>query len=219
MKSTIEIPYSLLHWVSWCLLKAGFALQVHGMEHLKKIDGPIILAGNHAGFLDSLILMAACKRSFHFLMDEKVFGWGWVGKLVRYGNILPINPLKSKASMRCAIHALRKGASICIFPEGKLSLDGQLGKFQEGVAFLQEKSEATILPFAITGSFEAWPHERRFPRLHPIRLIFGEPIPCEMIADRAEVTNLLRGRISEMLSPFEQRGKVCKPKHPSSVFS
>lgn len=219
MKSAFEIPYGLLHRLSRCLLKAGFALEVHGSEHLEKSSGAVILAGNHTGFLDSLILLAAFHRHFHFLMDEKVFGWGLIGKLARYSNILPIKPKQSKTSMASAIGALRNGTSICIFPEGKLSVNGQLGRFQEGVAFLQEKSGATILPFAISGGFEAWPYGQRFPCFHPIRLAFGESIPCETAKDRAEVTVLLRSRISQMLSQLKQRNNTCKPQHPSSVSS
>jgi len=210
MKSTFEIPYTLLHLLCKCILHLGFALKIHGREQLENIQGPIILAGNHAGLLDSLILMAAFPRHFRFLMDEKVFGWSVIGRLVRYGNILPINPQRAKASMTCAVRALRDGESICIFPEGKLSLNGQLGGFQEGVAFLQEKSEATILPFALTGSFEAWPYGQRFPRFYPVCLAFGEPIQFGAIEDRTETTSLLRNQVSEMLLQLEQRSEPCQ---------
>ena len=205
MKSTFEIPYDLLHRFCRYGLKACFAFEVQGLEHLKQIPGAVILAGNHTGLLDSLIILAAFNQPFRFLMDERVFGWGFIGKLVRYGNILPLNPGKPKDGMRAAIQSLQTGTSICIFPEGKLSVNGQLGKFQEGVAFLQEKSGATILPFVICGGFEAWPYGQRFPRFHPIQLVFGEPILCEMGKNRVEVIVLLRSQISKILSTTETK--------------
>ena len=205
MKSTFEIPNILLHFFSQCLMKVGFAFEVHGIEHLKQIQGPVILAGNHTGLLDSFIVLAAYNKPFRFLMDKKVLGWGIIGKLVRYGNILPLKPKQPKDSLRIAIQSLQHGTSICIFPEGKLSVDGQLGQFQEGVAFLQEKSGVTILPFAISGGSEAWPYGQRLPRLRPVQLRFGEPIPCDTTRERSEVTILLKSSISKMLSPIQSK--------------
>jgi 1-acyl-sn-glycerol-3-phosphate acyltransferase len=36
-----------------------------------------------------------------------------------------------------------------------------------------------VIPLAIKGTFEAWPRTRRFPKPHPINVIFGKPITQE----------------------------------------
>lgn len=218
MKSPFEIPYPILRGLSWTLTKIGFSLKVQGQEHLEASTGPVILAGNHTGLLDTLVLMASCPRPFHFLMHEKVFDWAFVGKLVRYGNILVLNPEKPKAALSEAISVLKSGASVCIFPEGKLSADGQLNEFQEGAAFLQHQSQAVILPFAIEGGFEAWPHGQPWPKFLPISIAFGAPIVVDKHRSRSETTQLLKTTVSNLLVDLQERKQSCKV-HPPLLAS
>lgn len=159
----------------------------------------MILAGNHTGYLDSLVVLAAVSRPFHFLMTHNVFGWHWVGRLVPYGNIIPIQPGREKRSLVETMQRLKRGGAICIFPEGRLTPDGQLLEFNPGVAYLQEKSARPIIPFAICGGYEAWPEGRPFPRFIKIALVFGEPIMPGTFQDREQVTQAVKSRIANLL--------------------
>jgi hypothetical protein len=40
---------------------------------------------------------------------------------------------------------------------------------------LLERFPTAALPVFIHGTYEAWPSGKRFPRLHPIRVVIGEP--------------------------------------------
>ncbi len=62
------------------------------------------------------------------------------------------------------------------FPEGALTPDGTLQRFLPGIGVLATQHPVPIVPVAIDGSFAAWPVGKRFPpRLHPIRVTFGQP--------------------------------------------
>ena len=71
-------------------------------------------------------------------------------------------------------------------------------RFLPGAGLLIQKTGAPAVPVLITGSYEAWPATRRLPRLHPIRLRFGEPL---MLADSEPETDDMEGpeRIAERL--------------------
>ncbi len=230
-KSRFELPYPFTRAVARFLLWLGFALEVQGQEWLLP-DGPnathgrttdeknrghrpgLILAGNHTGYLDSLVVVAAVASRFRFLMTHEVFDWGWVGRCVPYVNIIPIAPGREKRALVEAVQALQQSETICIFPEGRLSRDGSLGPFQNGVGLLQQKSGAMIVPFAICGGFAAWPEGQRLPRFGKILLLFGEPMLPDMSADRQAITQTLKTRVQALLdtgnAQLEQRRRTAK---------
>ncbi|MEM7213628.1 MAG: lysophospholipid acyltransferase family protein, partial [Pseudomonadota bacterium] len=71
------------------------------------------------------------------------------------------------------------GNSLTWFPEGERSIDGELLRFLPGVGLLVQKTGVAAVPAHISGTFEAWPRRRKFPRVHPIRVRFGEPLRFE----------------------------------------
>jgi 1-acyl-sn-glycerol-3-phosphate acyltransferase len=202
-KSRFTIPFSLIHLLSLLLMKSFFQLEVRGCEHFRELKKPLIFAGNHTGYLDSLIVAAAIRRPFTFLMSEEVFDWESVGNWVRYGNILPLNVKKPLSCFRTTLERLKQGQSICIFPEGKLTIDGHLGVFNSGVAFLQEKSQLPVIPFAIKGGYEAWAFETPRPRFRKIVIEFGEPILPQASTTRDEMTALIKSRVQSLLDAGE----------------
>lgn len=198
-KSRFRIPFPIIRLLSLLLMKPFFQLEIRGRAHFETLCEPVIFAGNHTGYLDSLIVAAAINRPFTFLMSEEVFSWKRVGKLVPYGNTLPLNMQKPLACFRETLTLLAKKQSICIFPEGKLTLDGQLAAFNPGVAFLQEKSKAPVVPFAIRGGFDAWAIDTPRPVFRKIVIEFGEPILPQAASSREDVTALIKSKVQSLL--------------------
>jgi 1-acyl-sn-glycerol-3-phosphate acyltransferase len=203
-KAPVELPFPFLKMLSWCIVKPFFSFEVRGLHHLQSINGPIILAGNHTGFLDAPMLLAATNRYFHFIMTEEVFDWGLLGHVVRFGNIIPLYKGKEKRTLVDIVRKLKTGSTVCIFPEGKLTQDGKLNPFNEGAAFLQEKSGVPIIPFTIYGGFEAWPQTKCWPIFRKIILQFGEPIEPKKNQDRKRITETLKEKIQTMKDALEE---------------
>lgn len=203
-KSRLELPFGLLRTIAAMILIPFFRFKVHGQDYLAGCRGPVILAGNHTGYLDSLAVLVGCERYFQFLMTDEVFSWGLIGKVVRYGNIIPLYQGREKRGLIEALQVLRNGGSICIFPEGKLTQDGELNPFKAGAAFLQEKSGATIVPFWIEGGFEAWPQVNQWPTFRQVSLHFGVPIEAGLCRTRSEVVQIIEQRILAMKGHIPQ---------------
>ena len=87
-----------------------------------------------------------------------------------------------------------------IFPEGKLTRDGSVGEFQPGVARLQKEAQCAIVPFAITGGYEAWPKGKKAPRPAAIRITVGRPMEVNELRDLSvdEIRSLLHQRVLEL---------------------
>lgn len=158
------------------VLKTFFQFEVYGLENLNDIDGGVILAGNHTGLLDGPMLLSAIDRPFNFIVREEVLGWGLIGKIIPFLNTIVIKKRTMKSDLKSIVKRLSNGETICIFPEGSLTKDGEIKIFKGGIGFLHQKSKAPIVPFYISGGFEAWPEGARLPKFSKISLTFGKPI-------------------------------------------
>jgi 1-acyl-sn-glycerol-3-phosphate acyltransferase len=183
------------------LMKWFFGLKIIDKDRLKPYRGkPFILAGTHTGWLDIPTLLSATrKHALTFMVAEEVFSYPLVGKIVEFGNTLPIAKNKELSTLKSLVKCLNEGVPIAIFPEGKLSETGEIDKFQAGAGFLQRKTKIDIIPFAISGGFQAWAYNRRFPTLFKkIVLTFGEPIPYEEGRSDDDTIALLRSRVEAL---------------------
>src|SRR5690606_24120695 len=63
-----------------------------------------------------------------------------------------------------------------LFPEGTRTRDGHLQPAQAGVGLVIAKTGAPVVPMRIFGAYEAFPRGAKGVRLHPIRVVVGEPI-------------------------------------------
>lgn len=143
--------------------------EVKGLENLENLKGPVIFAPNHSSELDAILLPLALpiwsrfEPMFYVVRERKYyahndFNWrrhlyqGWVFKL------LGAFPIKSgvqdySISLKDHIQILRDGGSVCIFPEGSVTKDGNIGNAHGGVSYLAAKTNTLIVPVFINGTF------------------------------------------------------------------
>ncbi len=191
MPYQILLTFFLLRPTFQIILKTLFCLEVKGLEHLKAAGhGAMILAGNHTGFLDGPILIAALNRPFYFLVGESVLSWPVIGPLLRFVSIVPLSQIRPKKALTKARQYLQQGQVLCIFPEGRLTHAGELGEFLPGVCVLQSQSQAPIIPFAIHGGYEAWPWGKWLPRFRKLIIQFDKPIHVSATHKREQLQHL-----------------------------
>ncbi len=99
---------------------------------------------------------------------------------------------------------LRRGHSVLIFPEGRMSLTGSLMKIQEGAAFLALRSGAPVVPLILRGTDRfLWGSpapiaKRLFPK---VSITVGRPVPIEARAGvgRRKARRLAFLRLQEIM--------------------
>src|SRR6185436_4471439 len=110
------------------------------------------------------------------------------------------DPQRPGAGLALADAALRRGNVLVWFPEGARSWDGGLQPFLPGVGAILRETAAPAVPVFIGGTHEAWPPGRRLPRLFPVSIRIGRPLPAsELIAgnaDNQEIANRLRAAVA-----------------------
>src|SRR3990167_8686461 len=148
--------------------KIFFRLEVTGAENCPK-HGPLIIAPNHASFLDPLIAGFAVPRELNFMALDSLFKNRIFGKILISVNAFPLKREGADlGAMRLAIDKLCQGKAVLIFPEGTRSKDGNLGIPRAGIGLLAASSGASILPCYIKGSMDVLPRGAIFPRFKKI---------------------------------------------------
>jgi long-chain acyl-CoA synthetase len=189
------------------LMRVVFRLSVSGKEKLPR-KGPFILSPNHQSFLDGPVVAAQIPwrlfKDMFYVGTSEIFGKGILNFLGRTFKLVPVDPDSNLVNaMRAGAFGLKQGKNLALYPEGERSIDGTPKKFKKGAAILSTHLNVPIYPVAIEGFYDAWPRNRKFPRLSRLRVRFGDPIQPPATANPSEetyrqLTDELRARVVEM---------------------
>ncbi len=149
------VPEFLLRFIVWLLVHSVYRLRTEGVEHIPA-EGPAVLVCNHVSFVDALVIAAACRRPIRFVMDHRIFRWPVLSFVFRHSRAIPIAPAREDAAMMEAAFAevskaLAEGELIGLFPEGKITADGELCPFRPGLARILEANPVPVVPMALRG--------------------------------------------------------------------
>ncbi|MDT0345602.1 lysophospholipid acyltransferase family protein [Streptomyces litchfieldiae] len=178
--------FVLLKMLLGPLLKLFFRPCVEGIERIPD-RGPVILAGNHLTFIDSIILPLVMERQVFFIgKDEYVTGRSLKGRLMAWFftavGMIPVDRDGGHggvAALMTGRRVLEEGKVFGIYPEGTRSPDGRLYRGRTGIARLTLMTGAPVVPFAMIGTDRVQPGGRGLPRVGRGRRItvrFGSPL-------------------------------------------
>jgi len=146
-------------WGSLVLKIAPIKVTVTGLENIPN-DTNVIFTPNHQSFLDIFILLKYLPFPFKFVIMRKLFKVPFIGDHITRCGFLSLDTKDRKKSIKTIqviIDLLGKNRSFVIFPEGKLTLDGNLGEFGRGAAIIIQHSKKPVVPISIDGTFDVLP--------------------------------------------------------------
>jgi len=210
------LPEFLLRFFTWILSNTLYRLRVTGHEHIPEQGGAVIVC-NHVSFVDFMVVAGAIRRPVRFVMDHRIASTPVVSLLFKQGKTIPIASARqdggtmTRAFERIAAE-LRSGELVCIFPEGRLTRDGELGEFRSGVERIIEQTPVPVVPVALTGLWGSMFSKKsgkkglRLPRAFRSRLqlTIGAPVPPEQVTAVG-----LQQRVHALLA--EAQGAVVQP--------
>ena len=171
---------NLLYFAVWCFFRlvysTYFRWRVFNADRVPQ-TGPVILACNHASYIDPPLVGAALNRPINYLARENLFDTPIMGWVLHRVYVVPVDREGGGAKgLKAILDRLLAGAAIILFPEGTRTGDGRLHSARSGIGLAVIKSEAPVVPVRVFGTFEAYGRHMRFPRPLPIRVKFGQPI-------------------------------------------
>lgn len=161
------------------ILRLFWLLRIEGREFLPR-SGPYIICPNHASYLDGFVvfssLMFRQAVNIFFVGYSKIFEHPLINWSIKPARLIPIDPsLHLTEALQGVSLVLTHRKIACIFPEGRRSVDENLGEFKKGVGILIKELDVPVVPVYIKGSHKSWPRTSRFPRFCRIKIIFGRP--------------------------------------------
>jgi 1-acyl-sn-glycerol-3-phosphate acyltransferase len=144
---------SILRFLIRLLLKLVARFEIRGIENVP-LTGGMILASNHIGIVDIIMVYFAIDRTDLFIpVAEKweKIGWiKWLGAQLNFLFVDRYNP--DLKALRKMIALMEGGRCLVIAPEGTRSRTGGLIEGKPGVAYLAARSGFPVIPVAITGT-------------------------------------------------------------------
>ena len=202
------VPEFLLRFISWVLIHLFYRLQARGVEHIPH-EGAALIVCNHVSFVDPVILMAVSPRPIRFVMDHRIFRTPIISFVFRHGRAIPIAPAKEDAAMmerafEEVSQALRDGELVGIFPEGRITDNGELYPFRSGLTRILERDPVPVIPLALRGLWGSFFSRKGGPAMskpfrHPlfskIAVVGAEPVAPAAATpeDLQEIVGQLRG--------------------------
>jgi 1-acyl-sn-glycerol-3-phosphate acyltransferase len=179
------IPEFLFRFICFCLAHVLYRLRVVGADNIPK-EGPAVLVCNHVTFIDWLVLSVATRRPLRFVMHYSFTRIPLTGRIFRDAKVIPIAGMKEDPGILEAAFArisdeLKGGEIVCIFPEGQLTRDGNIGTFKRGIERIVASDPVVVIPMRLDGLWESlFSRNARRPPLgrlwQRVRLRIGSPV-------------------------------------------
>lgn len=191
--------HRFLRFLAWLWLRVCYRLEGFGVENVPKTGG-VIIASNHASFIDPMALGCVVDRLYTFIARGNLKHHWLYRFLTAQLDIVSIERESSdRGQLRAVLDALAAGKACVIFPEGTRTRDGKLQPMRGGVVLLARLSKAPVVPAFVDGSYDAWPRGVKLPRFSGrVRTYYGKPIPLGEIRDRDEALALLGQSIAAL---------------------
>jgi 1-acyl-sn-glycerol-3-phosphate acyltransferase len=183
-------PMNFVYWLGWSCFRLMFATyfrwRIFNAGRVPQ-QGAVILASNHASFLDPPIVGSPLKRPCSFLARDTLFRFPPARWVLTKWQAIPVDRTgSSPTGLKNILSALQQGRAVVLFPEGTRTRDGQLQPARSGIGLLVVKSGAPVVPVRVWGSFEAYGKHVKFPKPKRLTVKYGQPMQFDALLAEAK---------------------------------
>jgi 1-acyl-sn-glycerol-3-phosphate acyltransferase len=193
------------------VMNALIAFRARGFGSEKVPNGPVILAPNHASFMDHFFTGAFIRRRIQFMGKSQLFGATPMSWIYNHGGVFPVRRgHHDEEAFISAFRILERGGAIVMYCEGGRSRNGKLAATaRPGIGRLALESGVPVVPVAILGSYQV----RNWKKLHfpKVTVQYGSALKFEQVRDSArdqqqQVADVIFGRMRELHDELERVG-------------
>ncbi|MFT5219753.1 MAG: 1-acyl-sn-glycerol-3-phosphate acyltransferase [Gammaproteobacteria bacterium] len=149
------VPEFIMRLLVWLLVHTVYRVDKVDLDNIPD-EGPALLICNHVSFLDALVLAGSIRRPIRFVMYYRIFEIPLLSFIFKTAGAIPIAGAREDPELMARAFdkisaALADGELMCIFPEGKISIDGELNAFKPGVRQILQRNNVPAIPLALRG--------------------------------------------------------------------
>lgn len=178
------VPNYTARFVLWFLTHVIYRIRISGRQNVPQ-RGAALLVANHVSFVDGFLIGACIHRFVRFMVDQQ-----WYDRFAKVFSLfcaIRVPSGNGRAVLKAielARQELEKGHVVCIFAEGSLTTNGNIGEFHRGLERIVNGLDVPIIPVHLGGVWGSifslhrraslWRSLRRLP--FPISVSFGQPM-------------------------------------------
>lgn len=154
----LQVPIFVVRFLVWMLTHTMYRVSHKNLHHLPQKQGALLVC-NHVSYMDALLLSAVCPRLIRFVMEEEYANTPPLRKFLSRAGVIPISASNRRSIIRAfseVEQALEQGHIVCIFPEGRLTPDGEIQPFMRGMDIILKRSPVPVIPIALKGMWGSY---------------------------------------------------------------
>lgn len=167
-------------------------IRIEGLANLDSLQPPVIFASNHQSLMDVPAILAALPPKWRYLVapamrkeffHERFHSRSFTNSLNYYLSTLFFNAFPipqhepgALATLHYMGDLVNDGWCILIFPEGKMTREGEIAPFQPGVGMIAPKLDVPVVPVRIDGLDRVLHQSWKMARPGRVRIAFGPPV-------------------------------------------
>jgi 1-acyl-sn-glycerol-3-phosphate acyltransferase len=218
-----EWAYEFVRTVTLTWALVGYRARAFGTENVP--SGPVILAPNHASFMDHFFTGVFLRRRVQFMGKSQMFKPSLLTWIYSHGGVFPVRRgHQDEEAFVSAFGILKRGGAVVMYCEGGRSRSGGLADTaRPGIGRLALESGVPVVPIAILGSYQVRNWKRlQFPR---VTIQFGQPFQFAQVGEpdrdqQQEAADVIFNRIKTLhaaLSSVGHRGAAHAARQGSAA--
>jgi 1-acyl-sn-glycerol-3-phosphate acyltransferase len=149
----LQVPIFVVRFLMWIITHTMYRVSHKNTHNLPEKSGALLVC-NHVSYMDALLLSAVCPRLIRFVMEEEYANLPPLKRFLKRAGVIPISASNRRSIVKAfndVEQALAEGHIVCIFPEGRLTSDGEVGEFMRGMDIILKRSPVPVIPVALKG--------------------------------------------------------------------
>ena len=202
-----QVPEFTMRFLVWAVSHSIYRVRHRGLDSIPE-HGAAVIVCNHVSYVDAPLLAGAVRRPIRFVIHKDIYEIPVLNFIFRTGRTIPICAEKEDAAtFEAAFVAIREGLEagdlLCVFPEGRLTTDGEIDVFRKGIERIVAETPAPVVPMALSGLWGSFFSRqgsgafRKLPNqlLRRVDIAAAAPLPATGVAadDLRDRVRALRG--------------------------
>ena len=205
----IHISSTTVRWAFWrSLFLAGAKKTVIGEKNIP--DEPCLFVSNHRSNFDILLIHTSTRHDLGFISKKEMNKIPFLNVQMRNIGCIFLDRDDIKAGLQMindAADNIKKGVSMCVFPEGHRSKkpNMEMGEFKAGALKIAEKAGCPIVPVAVIDSDSLMERTGKFKIVSgKAKVIFGEPIYVSQLErqEKRKLAERVENEIKRMIEEY-----------------
>ncbi|MCC8199793.1 MAG: 1-acyl-sn-glycerol-3-phosphate acyltransferase [Tannerellaceae bacterium] len=189
----------------WSRLTCYLALcpvRVKGREHIQP-GQPVIFVANHQGAFDVFLIYGFLGVPVKWMMKASLRKIPFVGAACRAAGFIFVDNATVKSAARSVTEAegaIRKGASVLVFPEGSRTYDGKMIRFKKGAFQMAVDQQVPVIPITLNGPYKVLPIDSIHLEPHRMEMVIHPPLSSEGVPDSPRSVQQFADQAQEMIA-------------------